>query len=841
MEFWEFLIQKEGNRSWLPLESPSVEILAGRYRVVARSSRANLAAEVRVTHYAVAEKPPVRRIRKRSSQTNADGLIVILPFTRLQPGVWELCCTGDLMAEMMGENWRYAVQLEVVAETVAALSPSEPGISTAVTAAEATERDLPLTAVPASLTSADPPVAAVDQADQLETPAEPPPETLPELSPQPPQPVEQSIDHLAEAPAASDLPEELPKDLPKSEAGANPEFEDSAAPTQPHFHSPAPNLAEVLQQIERHSEAVVNSAFQELANLEDLPEDLPENQTAERLAASPLESRQPIPQLQVVLEQETYIIQRGEVVALAGKIEYLSDATIHPATRQTLTVSELRVRLYDPQTSAMLMDEVYPIDNRVPPFPFSGTVSLPEHYQTYLVLGELIFQGSIAGGSLQVLARQDFNVTTDLHELIESIANDFPDVEALPPEAQIPVIAEPLPAAELERLSAQPKFQRSPQNQLPPQLRQPDLTRTHASLELPTFVKPGQPNDRLRVASPPNPPTNQLAPTEADRRTPSSKESLSEEISTSAADLAPLTVSLSPSSSSAEAATLPDLSIVSAPEPAAELISPDTAASDRDESTDLFPDWDEIQGRVPIWKRQPRRPVHLSNAPEDVSFRALNLQDRFWTRLQSLATNPELSATLGMEAAELAVGSNRATVPVGQETEAMRNRQTAGRDADLTTHEIVVDDDPLPSAPQATVDEPAGSEDVSLSPVLPEDEPIPVPRLQLPTGELTADQPIQLTVKLPNLLARVYVKLWLRDRQTRELLGTPRWIVDFVPDGFGNQMARTEIVVPPGCLKVQFEAIAVEIATQRESDKTTMTRPVVPPDLSPLSLDRLEI
>ncbi len=55
MEYWEFLLQKEGDRSWLPLESPTVEILEGRYRVVARSSRKQTNVEVRIIHQATEE------------------------------------------------------------------------------------------------------------------------------------------------------------------------------------------------------------------------------------------------------------------------------------------------------------------------------------------------------------------------------------------------------------------------------------------------------------------------------------------------------------------------------------------------------------------------------------------------------------------------------------------------------------------------------------------------------------------------------------------------------------------------------------------------------------------
>jgi hypothetical protein len=32
-EDWAFLLQQEGDRAWLPLESPDVEVLEGRYRL----------------------------------------------------------------------------------------------------------------------------------------------------------------------------------------------------------------------------------------------------------------------------------------------------------------------------------------------------------------------------------------------------------------------------------------------------------------------------------------------------------------------------------------------------------------------------------------------------------------------------------------------------------------------------------------------------------------------------------------------------------------------------------------------------------------------------------------
>ncbi|MBW4465857.1 MAG: hypothetical protein KME07_10525 [Pegethrix bostrychoides GSE-TBD4-15B] len=757
MEFWEFLIQKEGDRSWLPLESPSAEILAGRYRIVARSSRPSTAAEICVTHYDAQETPPVRRVRKRSSHTNPDGLIVIMPFTQLQPGLWELSATSDLMAEMLGESWQYAMRLEVLSEAPDIADDWEPDRSDDFAAEMAAEMA----------------AGRTDPVNAL---------------------IEQSTEQLTEQPTEQPAPAPEPA-LASQAAAAGELVELSAEPVA----EPAMAIAQTVTQTEDDFEL---AEFDELA---DEPGPLDQPQVAANL-----------PALQVILEREVFVIQRGESLSLTGRVEFPAE---YPSDWQP-AISELRVRLYDPQTSQMLMDEVYPIDNRIPPFPFSGTVSLPEHYQTYLVLGELMLQGMTPSGQPQILAQRSFNVTTDLHELIESVANDFPDPTLLPSEAQMPA-PEPIPPAELNRIAA--SFQRSPQQPLPPQLRphsQPqNPTRTHASLDLPSFTSV----QAVAPVAPKEPVSADLA-NPAARPAPASEPIEPTEISTSAADLL--------------------LEPATAPQPEPQLASqsefqPESQPEFQPESqpqlqpAELFSDWSELENRLPLWRQPLTRPAPASSKPEDASFRALNIQGRFWSRLQVLAANPELSAELADEE------FSALTAPEARQR---------GRDANLTLHEVVVDDETSAQASgeQATVPNPPSAEaeppvDFLSEFVLPDNEPIPTPRLQIPQGDLVAGQPISLTVKLPNLKARVYVKLWLRDRQTRSMLGAARWLIDFLPDGFGNQMARTEVIVPPGYLKVQFEAIAVEIATQRESDKVTTTRPIMPPDLSPLSLDRLEL
>ncbi|MEM9977205.1 MAG: hypothetical protein AAF808_06200 [Cyanobacteria bacterium P01_D01_bin.2] len=114
MRYWEFLIQQEGDQTWLPLEAKQVEILEGRYRMAAHTSHYETSVEVRVSQLLLDEVPPRRRVRKRRAMTNDSGLLAIFPFIQLAPGHWEIDCNSpDVMDDLLGEGWHYAVQLQV--------------------------------------------------------------------------------------------------------------------------------------------------------------------------------------------------------------------------------------------------------------------------------------------------------------------------------------------------------------------------------------------------------------------------------------------------------------------------------------------------------------------------------------------------------------------------------------------------------------------------------------------------------------------------------------------------------------------------------------------------------
>ncbi len=109
-------VKKNGDRSWLPLDAPDAEILEGRYRLVARSSQVNTDIGIRICHLATEEDPPKRRIQKRSSRTNGNGLMVVIPFTYLKAGLWEISCfSTDPMSDLMGDTLHHTICLSVTA------------------------------------------------------------------------------------------------------------------------------------------------------------------------------------------------------------------------------------------------------------------------------------------------------------------------------------------------------------------------------------------------------------------------------------------------------------------------------------------------------------------------------------------------------------------------------------------------------------------------------------------------------------------------------------------------------------------------------------------------------
>lgn len=887
MAFWEFLIQKDGDRSWLPIEPPGAEILEGRYRIVARASRVNTLTEIRITHIATQEDPPKRRVQKRQGQTNPEGLLVVMPYTQLQPGVWELRCNSDLMADMMGDSWQYSVQLEVLpvgsdldddwddGEEDASTSPPSktevapvrlrlvkasnnrkpaavptpeppPKQEVAATVEPALPQEDSIAAIATDLAAAaDSAAAAQPSADaaavlqELATARGTAPSGQGQLEPVASEPMQTGTEWMTPTPVEASAPTALHPtetvDLPAGEHPLGQPVEQPVSPSSPDALTAISSFAVA----EAASQQVVDEVFQAL-DLDSEEVTQPVNR-GRATPPNPLANAAPDPirPLQLVLSQDAYVARRGQSLNVAGRVVGMQG--------DDLPASVLHLCLRDPQSGQVLLEEWQELAGGRLPTPFEIILRLPAAQTTRLFVGELSLQ---ADQSPHLLAHLAFTVTTDVDELLEAIANTFSE-----PQAMTEIVDQPaeIDLSFLNFLSA-PKpvlvFTPSSGQVLPPQIHAPSAPTTKPrSLDLPTF-KPLQESSwpsMTPAAGPPTPtveatpqalgsappevcpsrPTSQIAAEavvqpEAHQPAPASPEMTT--ISTGPEAIAP---ALPPEPAPAVRESEDILAVRLTQQEASPVLPPPRPASPSlPELADEPLDWDVARLEMeapPV----PSQPLAAPPSPEDLAFRSLNLKHRFWQRLNSLAADRELPTLLKEEMTTLGL-----------------DMQTAA------SQEVVVEDEPPPPRWSAGKYQPSqhqssgyqsSLQSLRAEPVtIPADEPIPMPQLQVAQPELIAGDRIQIGVKLAQTTSPLYVKLWMYDPQNQAVVEGPRWLMDFSPTGLGDLESWTQLEVPHGCLEVQIEAIAIEIATQRESHKTSLPRSVVPPDLPAVSFDELE-
>ena len=150
--------------------------------------------------------------------------------------------------------------------------------------------------------------------------------------------------------------------------------------------------------------------------------------------------------------------------------------------------------------------------------------------------------------------------------------------------------------------------------------------------------------------------------------------------------------------------------------------------------------------------------------------------------------------------------------------------------------EVVVDDEPPEAVPEPRFDSsgfpyPPESRPDTLVPTAP--QPVPVPEIVAPLGELLTGDTVTVTVKLPAEQFSLYVKFWVKDCQTTAIIDGPRMLLDFSPNSQGELETLARLTVPPGCCRLRLEAIAIDPHQETESRKASIDRVVVPPGLSP--------
>jgi len=687
MKKLEFLLQKEGDRAWLPLETPDVEILEGKYRVVARIQHPNTDIEIRVTHTSFDEAAQ-RKVQSRSARTNPEGLVVIIPYTRLKPGLWELSCLPDPKSTP-AKPWQYGVQLEVL-------------------------------------------------------------------------------------PAESETSEPLPP-IDQTEPATSPSHSEKAAPVD---RRAAP---QITTSVDRRAPAQLPAAAE-----------APQQTKIYKFPTPPTPEAKPGVKLELALDRETFVTQLGRPLIISGKIDIPQapqktgkTATLIPESealelKQLIGSAQLQIYLRDPQTSKILAEIQQPMPEQVPPCIFACVTYIPTDCKSRLILGEAI----LSSGSV-TLATKLFTITARLEHLLEVIKDNFIEekhqAELSPTASKQPGSAKNLSFLKLVEKSLDPPSPaQSPTNEpLPPQLHSRQ-TPSALGLELPAFGNKLPESSRSQLLS----------------------------------------------------------SISNSPRTAAESIDPQTKPLDLPTSpkTAFIGAIDQKPENTPPLATTA---AETPPAPTKKAFQTLNIQNRFWSRLSSLASNGEssewLKATTLSPTPKAAANSSDEIAVVEESSPTQQQPETSETISDPKStspeaREFVVFDDPPQPQQVAQKTATVAAEVTPPTPyVLPEDELVPMPVLELPRAEIIAGGPVKVQVQLPELMPRIYVKVWVFDRQTYLILDGPRWITEFKANGLGSVRASVELEIPYGCMEVEFEAIAVEMQTQRESHKISVHRQVLPP------------
>jgi hypothetical protein len=544
MKVCEFLLQKEGDRVWLPLEPPTVEILEGRYRIVARTQQPQTEVLVEVSYWSPEEMPPKRRTRHWNRHTNAKGIMPVLPFTALRSGNWRIQCSSNLLMDMGENGWQHVVELRVLAQEgdLENWQPNPQGFSPSVARERKIEPEPAPTSPPdSSLAEASLPDPSLSP-PSLSPPTQPRPATVEELRSLAEQMSRLVFDTVLEVgemeqrPAVSSVEDEETQaffSVPELEVepSLQPRFE--ARTLEPKTLEPKPLepqtwKSETWESQTWESEAIdlglvkppepLTPATGSETSLETVPETISEAPDREN---TPLETP-PIPSLPTGLQLR---LQTNTIVPSAYSLFelhcYILTANGTPLQESPLPL-QARVMLQNPSNMEvrLAMTQLLATQPLSQPFYLSGHIALD--WRNQLLLGEVQLQSL----SLSV---------EDLTEAVVTIATVpftiMPPVDALlthvsPPEPSTPTPEPPrkpqikadflevtrrsLTSLMTAKGSNDESSHPSPKVVMPPTLKgsgqSPSPDHPRPSLHLPTFVQP--------ASQPVNPPENTLDTTD---------------------------------------------------------------------------------------------------------------------------------------------------------------------------------------------------------------------------------------------------------------------------------------------------------------------------------------
>ena len=382
----EFLLQREGDDTWIPVEAPTVEILEGQYRILGRTRHPNQDIQVQISYWDLEEALPQRHSKHQTRRTSAKGLVALLSYTQFKAGRWEIQCSSDFMADFSGTGWNDRVTFEVLPQSEEGFDPNLLDNLVA-----AFQEDEAIAAEPAP--AANTPATREDAGEVAAA-------RLQELAEKMSKLVVESVLNLggtATLDAAGNAVE--PGDDSRYSYDQGSSLNYGPDRDQPSTFGPTAAISATTS-------------------------------AATSAATSTPALTQVEPLVQVFLAEEVYMAQRGCALALAGAVQ--------PLVSETWLASHavvVRLELRDPETLAVLLG----LQQTLPPFavqaPFSFDFMLPPNLAVPLILGEvqvccaaaalqgagIMAPGPGDGNRLICIGRHHFSVTASPVEILAQI------------------------------------------------------------------------------------------------------------------------------------------------------------------------------------------------------------------------------------------------------------------------------------------------------------------------------------------------------------------------------------------------------------------------------------
>lgn len=774
MENWEFLLQKQGDKSWLPLESPTVEILEGQYRLASRTKFVDALVGIKLRYIPLSDsvyEPSQQKIAKR---VNPAGLLIVMPYTNFTPGSWRIECSeidGLERKEPQYTPWLVSVQLEVQS----------------VSAEIAGDWYLNL-----SMPNPDEQSDPQEQGLEIESPSSEPEQT-----------------------AETDTGEEVIAD--RSELV----------------------LAECNTS---EGELALPIDAQSLASLNEISA---KSHVTEAIAVIP----PALPYNLIALNQSQYLVTAAQMPILSG---------------QSYLPGELEVVLRNPQDLETVISARFALGalgDRSEPINFSFELCVPVQ-TSQVMIGEVKLHPSVG-------------VVTDSqpHIYSQAISLTYQSPDILAEVAQEITTASQLQLAKLQSELFDASTPSRPLPQVGSEHNLSNLKLPQLPLESSPVRSTNEQKGTEFTSSPKLPQLPRIAPLPgyraqlalSDRSPDKSMSEISEETQP---NIEVLTGDLE-ISSGFEVVSMGESKSLVEDLPTDTLVDrqPQAIFSETEEQSIVTLQSPLISDRF-LDKLQAisRESVNESLIEQQVN----EFIDAEVEKLES-----EIDKSLGLEdldnafeqmliADELLVGSDvqieaeaeTSPIPISQGVDTMEiptgvtNVTHTESSENLSEQDTAESQLPLPEiiyqqpesstsdavyeilAASKVIDRSTANNNSGVWPTLGTNEPVPLPILEIPQGEAVSGVTFPILIKLPAIAPKLFVKFWVKDCQTRHIIDGPRWLVDFQTESDTNfMMARTPITLPLGTMEVAFEAIAVEMQTQRESRKTSTTRSVTLPNL----------